>query len=201
MGLKKLPAEPAEGRSKQVWADLARKSGPLEARGWRVDWVLNVHGAQDWPGLRVDPVVGHGLPTQRAAPLRLQGSGRAWRQVSDSASDSGSEVQRRLARSTLGRGLRIQAQMSKDLLDYRPLQDGGDDLELPGATVRAALHVDVKHPLEQPCQLMRAGRARAVSFSHCCSAAVAGCVRAALSRLKSTQVRLRPTAARFAPSC
>ena len=78
-GLKMLSAEPAEGRSKQVWADLARKSGPLEARGWRVDRFLNVHGAQDWPGLRVDPVVGHGLPTQRAAPLRLQGSGRAWR--------------------------------------------------------------------------------------------------------------------------
>gem|GEM_PF-5491727 len=27
MGLKKPPAEPAEGRSKQVWADLARNLG------------------------------------------------------------------------------------------------------------------------------------------------------------------------------
>jgi len=147
MGLKKPPAEPAEGRSKQVWADLARKSGPLEARGWRVGRSLNVHGSQDWPGLRVDPDVGHGLPTQRAAPPRRQGGGRAWRQVSDSASGSGSEVRPRLAHLTLGRGLRIQPQVSKDLLDHRPLQDGGDDLELPGAAVRAALHVDVKHAL------------------------------------------------------
>jgi hypothetical protein len=29
--------------------------------------------------------------------------------------------------------LRIQPQVGKDLLDHRPLQDGGDDLELPGA--------------------------------------------------------------------
>ena len=48
-------------------------------------------------------------------------------------------------------GLRIQPQVRKDLLDHRPLQDGGDDLELPGAAVRAALHVDVKHGLAQPC--------------------------------------------------
>jgi threonine dehydrogenase-like Zn-dependent dehydrogenase len=46
----------------------------LQARGWRVGRSLKVHGSQDWPGLRVDPDVGHGLPTQRAAPPRLQGS-------------------------------------------------------------------------------------------------------------------------------
>ena len=39
-------------------------------------------------------------------------------------------MQLRLARPTLGRRLRIQPQVSKDLLDQRPLQDGGDDLEL-----------------------------------------------------------------------
>lgn len=38
--------------------------------------------------------------------------------------------------------------MGEDLLDDRPFQDGGDDLEL-AAAVRAVLHVDVKHALEQ----------------------------------------------------
>ena len=42
------------------------------------------------------------------------------------------------------RRLRIQPQVSKDLLDHRPLQDGGDDLELPDAAVRAVLHVDIE---------------------------------------------------------
>ena len=122
MGLKKLPAEPAEGRSAQ--------SGRLEARGWRVGRTLNVHGAQDWPGLRVNPDVGHGLPTQRAAPPRLQGSRSRWRWVFDSAGGSGSEVQPRLARPALGRRLRVQTQVAQDLLDHRPLQDGGDNLGL-----------------------------------------------------------------------
>jgi hypothetical protein len=40
--------------------------------------------------------------------------------------------------------------VSDDLLDHRPLQDGGNDLELPAAAVRAVLHVDVKDSLEQP---------------------------------------------------
>jgi hypothetical protein len=40
--------------------------------------------------------------------------------------------------------MRIQPQVSKDLLDHRALLDGGDDLEIPGAAVRAALHVDVE---------------------------------------------------------
>ena len=55
-----------------------------------------------------------------------------------------------LARPTLGRRLRIHSEMAKDLLDHRPLEDGGDDLELPSAAVRAVLHVDVEDALEQP---------------------------------------------------
>lgn len=50
------------------------QSGPLQARGWRVGRSLNVHGSQVGPGLRVDPDIGHGLPTQRAAPPRRQGA-------------------------------------------------------------------------------------------------------------------------------
>jgi hypothetical protein len=44
----------------------------------------------------------------------------------------------------LGRRLRIQSQVGEDLLDDRPLEDGGNDLELAAAAVRAALHVDVE---------------------------------------------------------
>ena len=66
-------------------------------------------------------------------------------------------MQPRLARPALGRRLRVQAQVAQDLLDHRPLQDGGDDLELPGAAVRAALHVDIEHPLEQPCPVDASG--------------------------------------------
>ena len=40
--------------------------------------------------------------------------------------------------------------MAEDLLDDRSLQDGRDDLQFPGAAVRAVLHVDVEDPLEQP---------------------------------------------------
>jgi hypothetical protein len=73
--------------------------------------------------------------------------------------------------------------MAKDLLDHRPLEDGGDDLELPGAAVRAVLHVDVRAKLQRRltctqvtsqlktrlssrAQLMRCGRAWTVSTSH-----------------------------------
>ena len=41
-----------------------------------------------------------------------------------------------LTRPPSGRGLRVQAQVRQDLLDHRPLQDGRDDLQLPGAAVR-----------------------------------------------------------------
>ena len=53
-----------------------------------------------------------------------------------------------LARPSPGWRLRIQPQMAEDLLDDRSLQDGRDDLELPGAAVGAVLHVDVEHALE-----------------------------------------------------
>jgi hypothetical protein len=64
---------------------------------------------------------------------------------------SGGEVLPRLASPSLGWRLRIQAQVSLDLLDHRPLEDGRDDLELAAAAVGAALHVDVEDALEQPC--------------------------------------------------
>jgi len=56
----------------------------------------------------------------------------------------------RLARPTPGRRLRIEAQVGQDLLDDRSLQDGRNDLELPGAAVLAVLHVDVEDAREQP---------------------------------------------------
>ena len=40
--------------------------------------------------------------------------------------------------------------MAQDLLDHRPLEDGRDDFELPGAAVWAVLHVDVEDALEKP---------------------------------------------------
>ena len=54
-----------------------------------------------------------------------------------------------LSRLTLGRRLRSQSEMAKDLLDHRPLQDGRGDLQLPGAAVRAVLHVDDKAKLQR----------------------------------------------------
>ena len=76
--------ENALGRARRAPKDarlggFSVQSGRLQARGWRVGRSLNVHGSQDWPGLRVDPDVGHGVPTQRAAPPRLQGSRSPWR--------------------------------------------------------------------------------------------------------------------------
>jgi len=81
-----------------------------------------------------------------------------------------------LARPATGRRLRIQSEVGEDLLDHRPLEDGGDDLQLPVAAVRAVLHVDVeseasaeanlyssyavaKTRLSSRAQLMRRGRA------------------------------------------
>jgi len=99
IGRPKNGPEKARGRARRgpKYAGLggfSAQSGPPQARGWRVGRSLNVHGAQDSPGLRVDPGTGQGVPTQRAAPPRLQGSRSPWRQkVSDSASGSGSEVQ------------------------------------------------------------------------------------------------------------
>jgi len=50
----------------------------------------------------------------------------------------------------LGGQLRVQPQVVQDLLDHRSLEDGRNDLELPGAAVRAVLHVDIEHAPEQP---------------------------------------------------
>jgi hypothetical protein len=49
----------------------------LAAAGLKVFGRFRLAGL-DW-GLGVDPDVGHGLPTQRAAPRRLQGSRSPWR--------------------------------------------------------------------------------------------------------------------------
>lgn len=78
-GPEKAPGRARRGPKYASLGGFSAQSGRLQARGWRVGRSLNVHGAQDWPGLRVDPDVGQGLPTQRAAPPRLQGSRSPWR--------------------------------------------------------------------------------------------------------------------------
>ena len=138
-GPEKAPGRARRGPKYASLGGFWAQSGRLQARGWRVGRSLNVHGAQDWPGLGVDPDVGQGLPTQRAAPPRLQGSRSRWRWVFDSAGGSGSEVQPRLARPALGRRLRVQAQVSKDLLDHRWLQDTAMNLELTASLHRQRL--------------------------------------------------------------
>ena len=82
MGVNWLSAEPAEGRSTQVWADSARNPGVWASAGarlpgWKIFGRFRLAGL-DW-GLRVDPDVGPGGPTQRAARPRLQGSRSPWR--------------------------------------------------------------------------------------------------------------------------
>lgn len=57
MGLKRLAAEPAAGRSTQVWV-----SAGSRLPGWKVFGRFRLAGL-DW-GLRVDPEVGHDWPTQ-----------------------------------------------------------------------------------------------------------------------------------------
>ncbi len=54
----------------------------------------------------------------------------------------------------LGRRLRIQAQVSKDLLDHRPLLDGGDDLKLT-ASLPAELPISLEIPSD--CRLLELG--------------------------------------------
>jgi hypothetical protein len=60
---------------------------------------------------------------------------------------SGGEVVSCLARPALGRRLRIQPQEGEKLLDHPPLEDGRDDLQLPGAAVRLELQADVERQL------------------------------------------------------
>jgi hypothetical protein len=93
-----------------------------------------------------------------------------------------------LGRLATGQRLRIQSEMAKDLLDYRPLEDGRDDLQLPITAVRAVLHVDVKAKLQRRltctqvtsqlktrlssrAQLMRCGRTWTVSTSQSAASA------------------------------
>ena len=73
-GPEKAPGRVRRGPKCASLGGFSAQSGRLEAWGWRVGRSLKVHGSQDWPGLRGDPDIGHGLPTQRAAPPRLQGS-------------------------------------------------------------------------------------------------------------------------------
>jgi hypothetical protein len=43
----------------------------------------------------------------------------------------------------------IQSEVAQDLLDHLPLQDGRDDLQLPGGAVRTPLHVVDKAKLQR----------------------------------------------------
>ena len=56
---------------------------------------------------------------------------------------SGGELEPRLACLAARRRLRLQPQVREDLPDHRTLHDRRDDLHLPAAAPRAALHVDV----------------------------------------------------------
>jgi hypothetical protein len=40
--------------------------------------------------------------------------------------------------------------LGEGLLDHRSLEDGRDDLQFPGTTVRPVVHVDAEDPFEQP---------------------------------------------------
>ena len=64
----------------------------------------------------------------------------------------GSGWSSRLQPPTTGRRTRrcprLQTQVVEDLLDHRLLQDGCNDLQI-AAAVRAVLHVELEHPLEQ----------------------------------------------------
>ena len=75
----KAPGRARGGLKHASLGGFSTQSGPLEAPGWRVGKFLSVHCSQDWPGLRVGPDVGQGVPTQCAAPPRLQGNRSPWR--------------------------------------------------------------------------------------------------------------------------
>ncbi|SER45187.1 Uncharacterised protein [Pseudomonas luteola] len=101
--------------------------------------------------LRVDPDSDGAALTGRATPPRLRFGVAAQGQVFMAAGAAQvASVLPRLARAAPGRRLRIQPQVGEDLLDDLPLEDGCDDLQFPGAAVRAVLHVDVEDALEKP---------------------------------------------------
>jgi hypothetical protein len=65
MGLKKLAAEPAEGQSTQVWADSARRIGPVSGLTLMLALACR-HSAQRHPGRRVAAAHSDSYPTVRA---------------------------------------------------------------------------------------------------------------------------------------
>ncbi|MCZ2292745.1 MAG: disulfide bond formation protein B [Burkholderiales bacterium] len=115
---------------------------------------------------------------RRSAALAAASSAASCEVLLTAGAAQAASVLPRLARPPSGRRLRIQPcrprprraralreaqgrpqgrpcvhtrpQVSQDLLDHRPLEDGRDDLQLAAAAVRAVLHVDVKDALEQP---------------------------------------------------
>ena len=56
------------------------------------------------------------------------------------------------------RGERRELEMRQDAADDGWLGDGGEESQGPLVTPRAALHVDVKNPFEQPCPAKARGR-------------------------------------------
>jgi len=124
--------------------------------------------------LRVDPDSDGAALTGRATPPRLRFGVAAQGQVFMAAGAAQvASVLPRLARAAPGRRLRIQPQVGEDLLDDLPLEDGCDDLQFPGAAVRAVLHVDVEDALEKPrpADAVRPGPAWTVSTSRSATAA------------------------------
>ena len=97
-GPEKAPGRARRGTKCASPGGFSAQSGRLQARGWRVGRSLTVHGAQDWTplsGLTLMLAMACRHSAQRHR--RLQGSRSPWRQVSDSASGSSSEVRPRLA--------------------------------------------------------------------------------------------------------
>jgi len=79
--------------------------------------------------LRVDPASDGAALTGRATPPRLRFGVAAQGEVFITAGAAQvASVLPRLARPTIGRRLRIQPQVTEDLLDHSPLHDGRDDL-------------------------------------------------------------------------
>lgn len=124
-----------------------------------------------------------GVPRRCASPHRLRSCvaalGRGLREGQrGSGRGSGCQILPRIARPPSGWWLRIQAQVSQDLLDHRPLKDGRDDLQFPGAAVWAVLRIDVKDTLELVSFVLARPWALAPISARCTSAWL---VRAALT--------------------
>jgi len=98
--------------------------------------------------MKIRPEVDSVVLTRRAAPSWPCLSSQPWQPLaaSDGGCGSAGVMRHQLLRRRLG--LRLQSQVVEDLLDHRLVQAGRDDLELPAATVRSVLHVDVEDGLE-----------------------------------------------------